>query len=257
MRMRAGVLTAVVAALCAVATASPALAATRAPESGALVKASSTISTTVIHAERFDPATNVMLATVDKKITNPSSVTSTLGSMADPIAGGPVAAGVKLTAAGMRAKSGLATSGVKTAAAPGCCSASGGWFVTIQVTNGPSWASNYTFHSMLEFCWGGGTPGVHWGYVFACDSYPGSSAAPYATAWFTGLAAVEKNPRIQATNRYFYGWDQMNYSPNTAYYDWTQGGVDVCAAWCYYSHYPAITITGVANGGYYWATNAG
>lgn len=211
-------------------------------------------NTTFMHAERFDPATGTVLATVDKTV----ATTTSAGTMADPMVAGSSVAGVKLTPAGMRARSLGSGVGVKTAAAaPGCCSASGGWYISFWVRNGPSWAPNYVFNAAEQFCWGGGVAGVHWGYVFNCSDAPGSAVQPYMSNWFSNTAPVEHNPRISSTNRYFYGWDQMNYSYNTAFYNGTQGAIDVCGGFCYFTRYPSIVITVVANGGYYWSTSAG
>lgn len=216
-------------------TAGTASAATAAAPADPIASATTTVS---VHAVEFNPSTGATMATKDSTTT--------------------LAPGVKVTAGSMSAVTPVVVGSAKAlTAATGCCSASGGWNVSFQVTNGPSWAPNFIFHSQIIFCWGGGVAGVHWGYVFNCANAPGSAVAPYMAAWFSNMAPVEKNPRVQSTNRYFYGYAPMNNSYNSAFYDGTQGGVDVCGGFCYYSHYPSINIAVAANGTYAWNASAG
>jgi hypothetical protein len=121
-------------------------------------------------------------------------------------------------------------------------------------------SSNYTFNGTITWCWGGGIPYVHWGYVFNCQTGLGSPNDPYMYTWFSNVAQFgESIPYIYARNYHWFGWANMNYSPNTGYYDWKEGFICAQAPLygCIINHYPTILMDVYANGAWDWTANNG
>jgi hypothetical protein len=105
-------------------------------------------------------------------------------------------------------------------------------------TDSVSYSPNYTLNNYINWCWGGGTPGVHWGYVYNCGWWPGSGTPPATNVWasYGWGSQWSCNP---SENGYYFGWSNMNYSPNTGYY--TQGTA-TCSSWMipFYSRHPYV-----------------
>jgi hypothetical protein len=206
-------------------------------------------NTTTITVEQFNPTTGAVLA--ERSQTYVNTVTHVAGTPSSP----PMSI-ASVSGSGGPPLNPDTSANAGTVNSPDV-SASGGLTLTVSVTS----PSNYTYNSVIQWCWGGGVPGVHWGYVYNCGSSPGSSVAPYMSAYFTNLPSVGQKvvSNLSGSNRYYFGWSSMNYSYNTGYYDYSQG--DTCTTIlytgvCVAHEYPDITINVYANGYYTYSGQA-
>lgn len=114
------------------------------------------------------------------------------------------------------------------------------------VTYAASYGPNYTLNNYINWCWGGGIAGVHWGYVYNCGWWPGNGTPPATDVWasYGWGSQWSCNPQ---ENGYYFGWANMNYSPNTGYY---AQGTATCSTWeiPFYSRHPYVDTYVYANG---------
>ncbi|MGI8777676.1 MAG: hypothetical protein ACR2LJ_09910 [Acidimicrobiales bacterium] len=146
-----------------------------------------------------------------------------------------------------------AAPGTVTAASSGsggCCSAEGWRWLNVR-TNGYSTLGSlvWTWNVGFQYGWGGGVPGVSWGYV-RDQWHPRPS--------FTNVSGccyiVRGEPAWET--EFFYGWASMNYSWHTGWSYQAKGQIENCVLHfgCVGTSYPRINLFAHANGTYYWST---
>jgi len=230
-------------------------------DASTIVAPDATASSVAMIATRFDPTTGATLYTVTETITtpdanSPSQVTTVIANASGDVTStttSVLAAGVSIEGSVTDPAASMSTMTGDSPDAPdgGCCSTSGGWNLTISVTNGPSWWPNFTYNSYIQWCWAHNED-------FNCNNGFGSNAIMPTNTWFTNLPDIgtgNLNNTI-AQNEYFY--DYGNFGYHSGFEDYKEGQVAIsCLATCWVTHHPSINIWAHANGEYDYNLNAG
>jgi hypothetical protein len=112
--------------------------------------------------------------------------------------------------------------------------------------------TDFVWQAYSTFCWGGGVPGVHWGYVYRCGYFGTQDWPDSPNGYFTrvnGYFISNAHWNSNAASGLF-AWSNMNYSINTGFHDWQQGYADYCVFHygCLSSYYPVVQMWEHANG---------
>lgn len=111
------------------------------------------------------------------------------------------------------------------------------------------YGSNYHFDNQVYWCWGGGVPGVHWGYDYNCSYTPGSNVFPHTFSYASAQTPFW-DCSVHGANLYFFGWANMNFSRNTGFED---NDSATCTLDGVYQRHPFINWSVYANG--YWSVS--